>query len=288
MKKEHSRLRLLNIICGVILLAGIAVLAAMIITDYRNLSASRSEHISDTETTGSQQQTVPVSTSSASDSDTHILESVYTLDDPEAYLDNTLFLGDSRTLALSLDGLIPDYNTFAENGINHIDYMERYWNDSVTGAYGTIDQIAAIRKPKRIYVALGINGISFLEEDRFTETFRELIVSLKTASPDSDLIIEAMLPVSASYETENPTISNLSIRIMNDFFQQLAAELDAYYLPIDSCVSDDSNAMAAEFDRGDGLHYNSDGCLQLYNYLITHPAVHAGAEAETAFSADYE
>ena len=88
MKKEHSRLKLLNIICGVILLAGIAVLAAMIIMDYRDLSASRSEHISDTETTGSQQQTVPIST--VSDSDTHILESVYTLDDPDGLIPDTI------------------------------------------------------------------------------------------------------------------------------------------------------------------------------------------------------
>lgn len=279
MEKKHSGLKLFNIICGCILVAGIAVLAAMIIMDYREDAPTRSGNVSTPETTGSQQQTIHIP--SISNPDTHILEEIYTLDDPEAYLDNTLFLGDSRTLALSLDGLIPDYNTFAENGINHIDYMERYWSDSITGAYGTIDQIVTARKPRRIYVALGINGIGFLEEDRFTETFRELIVSLKTASPDSDLIIEAMLPVSASYEIENPTITNLNIRIMNDFFQQLAAELDAYYLPIDGCVSDDSDAMAAEFDRGDGLHYNSDGCQALYNFLITHPIVDEEGEAET-------
>lgn len=270
---KHSKWKAFNTFCIFTLLTAIFILGGLIVHESKTINDSP---------TAAGNISYGESKSETMKSNYPVSDETVVLNSEDAYLDNSLFIGDSRTLALALEGGIPDYNTFAENGINHVTYMSRSWTDDITGAYGTIDRIVSIRKPKRVYIALGVNGISFMDTEYFITTFRQLIELLQAASPSSTLIIEAILPVSSAYELNNPEINNSSIHEMNEIYKQLAVEYDACYLPIYECVTDDTGAMNEAYDRGDGLHYNSEGCAALAAYIKSHPIADDTLQEETA------
>ena len=209
---------------------------------------------------------------------------------PEEYLQNSLFLGDSRTLGLADAGLLPSENVFAENGINPVDYLNKIWEIEETEtaegeevpaeeeategeeepAGKMIDQIVAERKPERIYIALGINGISFMSMEDMNEALTTLIERLGEASPDSDIIIESVLPVNENtigdVALTNGAITQYNIELMN-----LATQCGVYYLDASTAMVDESGNLNAEYDAGDGLHFSSDGNQTILTQILNHP-----------------
>jgi lysophospholipase L1-like esterase len=257
------------IIC--ILLVATVVLCGLLMKDLRNEITAKKETAATTPVATYSAATSALSTMPASSQAETATEDITSLpDDVDTYIADSIFVGDSRTLALATQELLPSYNTFAEDGINHVTYMSRSWSDTLTGAYGDIFQIAAARTPARIYVALGVNGIGFMETDYFLSTYEELITGLQAASPTSTIIIEAILPVSVNYVPYDTDLSNTEIHTMNEALKTMAARLGAVYLSIDSAVSNESGDMNESYNRGDGLHFNEKGCEAIYNYILTH------------------
>ncbi len=209
---------------------------------------------------------------------------------PEDYLQNCLFLGDSRTLGLADAGLLPAENVFAENGINPVDYLDTVWEveqpeaaEEETAAEEapaeeaaeepagkTIDQIAAERKPDRIYIALGVNGVGFMNTADMNEALTTLIERLLEASPDSDIIIQSVLPVNESTIGDdaltNGAITQYNIELMN-----LATQCNVYYLDASTAMVDEKGNLKAEYDAGDGLHFNADGNQTILTQILNHP-----------------
>ena len=189
----------------------------------------------------------------------------------EDYFDNTLFLGDSRTVALQANGFIKAENTFAVNGISHISFLTQEFTDSVTGVTGDIFSIVRERKPDRIYVALGVNGVAFIEKSTFISRYEELIDGLMEASPESKIIVQCILPVSeTNYTGGNPNLNNQNIDAMNAELLSLAERKGIFYLDIAYLLKDADNGLAAVYDSGDGLHFSFTGYSTVYDGICRH------------------
>ena len=77
-------------------------------------------------------------------------------------------------------------------------------------------EAVAVVKPERMVVSLGINGLSFMSESGFMETYAEFLEGLREASPDTALVVQAILPVSAAYERKDPRMTNEKIDRYNE------------------------------------------------------------------------
>lgn len=184
------------------------------------------------------------------------------------YFDNTVFIGDSRTVAMQALNLINPKDTFAVNGINHIDYMSWNFYDEVTGINGTIFDIVASRKPEKIYVALGVNGVAFMQKSTFLEKYIEMIEKLMKASPNSKIIIESILPVNEeTYNRGNPNMNNVNVDDMNRELLNLVNIKGIYYLDLSDVLKDENNRLARKYDCGDGIHFTNAGYEAIYNEM---------------------
>lgn len=189
----------------------------------------------------------------------------------DSYFDNCVFIGDSRTIGLQNVNVIPTENIFAVNGISHVAYQSHYFSDTTTGSYGTIGTILSARQPEYIYVALGINGVGFMDADSFMEQYQTLINTIIVNAPNSNIIIESIIPVSNYYEQNNPTLTNAKIDTINDHLLILATELDLKYLNVSEVFTDDfNNGLSSLYDSGDGLHFNETGIRAIIDYIKTH------------------
>lgn len=189
----------------------------------------------------------------------------------EDYFDNTLFLGDSRTVALQANGFIRGENTFAVNGISHVTFLTQQFTDSVTGVTGDIFSIVKERKPDKIYVALGVNGVAYIDKATFISRYEELIDGLIAASPESKIIIQCILPVDEqNYTGGNQNLNNTNIDNMNEELLSLAERKGVFYLDIAYLIKDGSNNLAQVYDCGDGLHFSFTGYSTVYDGICKH------------------
>lgn len=250
------------------------------VTDSENITGSENttdgENITDSEnTTGSENESfgetsVPFVVVKEYDNVTSgkLSETKYVSDD---YFDNALFLGDSRTVALQANSFIPKKNTFAVNGISHVTYLTQQFTDEVTGVTGDIFSIVKKRKPDKIYVALGVNGVAFIEKNTFLSRYEELVDGLMEASPESKIIIQCILPVNENnYTGGNPNLNNNTIDNMNRELLRLAERKGIFYLDISYVLKDENNRLATTYDSGDGLHFSFTGYSAVYDGICRH------------------
>lgn len=175
----------------------------------------------------------------------------------EDYINETVFIGDSRTVGLYLHRYVKYENVFAKNGQNHQGARYERIVDLGTGKLLTVAEAVAITKPKRMIVSYGINGVGFFDKDTFFEQYSHLIHDLQAASPDSVIIIQSILPVSHLYQTNKDNrITNSKIDSYNIHLKELAEQKGCFFLDTSGLYKNAINCLSSEFDEGDGLHFN--------------------------------
>lgn len=190
----------------------------------------------------------------------------------DSYLEDFLFIGDSRINGMRNRGQIADKNAFAVNGLSHSVALKQACI-SYGGKKMTVAQAVAARKPAIMLVAFGINGAAYMNRSGFMEDYAELIDKLLAASPDSTLIIQSILPVSAAYVEKDPRLSNDNIDWYNEQLYALAEEKGVYYLNTAEALKDSHNNLDAAYDSGDGLHFNTRAGEAILEYILTHPII---------------
>lgn len=189
----------------------------------------------------------------------------------EDYINDTIFIGDSRTVGLYQYRYINPENIYAKNGQNHQGARYEKIVDLGTGKLLTVAEAVAVRKPKRMIVSYGVNGVAFMSQSTFMEQYSYLIDDLRKASPDSTIIIQSIIPVSNYYQKYvDSRLNNYQIDFYNSLLKQLAKEKGCSYLDTAGLFKDSNNSLASEYDAGDGLHLSRSAYEEFLQYLDQH------------------
>ena len=100
------------------------------------------------------------------------------------YIENTIFIGDSRTVGFVNYSYLKQENVYALNGQNQQAALYSRFVDLGTGSLLTAAQAVAITMPKRIIISYGINQM-YSDQATFIKYYSELIDDLKAASQQS-------------------------------------------------------------------------------------------------------
>lgn len=185
----------------------------------------------------------------------------------EEYLNDTIFIGDSRTNGMANYGFVPRERVYAIDGANHqAARTQRFLILSSTGAKLTIAEAIGIVKPARMVVSFGINGVAFMGEETFMDEYAAFLDELKAASPDTILIVQSILPVSSSLEADDPRMANSIIDAYNQKLQALTLEKGGRWLDTAGLLKNSWGSLDAAYDAGDGLHFNQ----QAYETLVAY------------------
>lgn len=188
----------------------------------------------------------------------------------EEYLDDCVFLGDSRTVAMVEMGFLEEMQTLAEVGLSHMEAYKHSYTFQTSGYCYDMESYLLQKQPKIVYLSYGINGLSYTEEEEYKTAFEELVDKVISWAPDSAIVLEAIWPIREGYAATRG-IQNDKVEAYNEFLFDLAKEKEIYYLDIDSLLKDDYNAMKQEYNCGDGLHYNKTAYVDVFEYILTHP-----------------
>ena len=216
----------------------------------------------------------PVSAPPTVDSPTRLGE---TPDAGREYLDKFIFLGDSTTYGIGVyygygyTELCPPRQvwtpasgtlTLSYYNIATVVYPE-------TGEELTIEEAVKRAQPEIMMITLGVNGISFMDEEWFIRDYTALVESIQAASPGTKIILNSIYPVAASYKYQSD-INNDKIRAANGWIERIAAATGCRFLNSFECLVGADGFLPESCQNGDGLHLTGEAFTTVMQYIRTH------------------
>ena len=212
----------------------------------------------------------------AADSETCVL--------PEAsetgngYLNNCVFLGDSRTVAMVSFACVNDDDALAQIGISHMQFKNNQFVNNAGKQYTLSSYLDSHQKPV-IYVSLGVNGMNGISEEDYEKSYTELVDYIVQKAPNSSVVLMSIWPVDDGGRYSK-SVQNSWISKYNEFLYNMAKEKKLYFLNINEILTSQNGQIKSEYDAGDGLHYNKKAYDAIMEYIIKHPVPGVSTEGE--------
>jgi hypothetical protein len=169
----------------------------------------------------------------------------------ESYFDSALFIGDSRTVGLSLYGRLGKADYFADVGMSLFNLFDKSISDKAFENQ-SLRSLLQSKQYETIYLMLGINEIGY----PLTSIEKKLLAVLeeiKTLQPDASIILEANLGVTKAKEEKSPQISMERIRALNEMFASHTNNENIFYLDVNPYFADANGYLRPEV-TSDGTH----------------------------------
>lgn len=169
-----------------------------------------------------------------------------------SYLDDALFIGDSRTQGLSYYGGIKNATFFATQGLN----ITRVLTETTTiSGVGKTNLSGLLQKKSfgKIYIMLGINELGWMSPASIIPYYNTLIETIRTAQPDAVIFISSCIHVTKAQSSKGGGRTNTNIDKLNAELKTLADGSYVFYIDPNP-IFDDGNGNLKSSLSGDGIH----------------------------------
>ena len=211
---------------------------------------------------------VPVTTAAPTDYDSE-------------FFSEDLFIGDSISTGYSLYGFLNDRNVFAKVGLNPSTVLTK----TVSTCFGDIgiSDMLTYTTPKRVYIMLGSNGIQWLSVDNMLKSTDTLVTLIKTACPDTEVMIISVPPVTPEYAATVKDIDVMAkINEYNDSLSDYCTEKDMLFVDAASVLKSSTGYFNYSYAESDGMHFKSSAYRTLLSKIQADVTAFEETKAETA------
>lgn len=269
-KKKGQRITIIVLLVIIVLAVAVAVTAVIM-----GLSASdgASDSISSSDSQSvSDSSDVTDSSSSESTSSNAAYSAVgESAAVSDSYFDDAVFIGDSLTVGLGLYGVLPAENVYADTGLNLDTILTKQCIQTTSGTATVLDALK-IKKPNKVYIMLGSNGIAWITPENLTAKFAAFLAEVKKILPDATIYVESIFPVTAEKQAGDNRYNNDIIKQYNTLLFDLAETEKVYFLDCHAAFINESGALKSEYAEADGMHLKKTGYDALLEYFKTHTA----------------
>lgn len=193
------------------------------------------------------------------------------------YLNDSLFIGDSLTLGLASYKKLNSANIFASKGMNISKISGEKLTAGVDVNYPGKTAIETVKevKPKKIYIMLGSNGISWLSPDNMIDKYSKFLDEVMSADSSAEIYIVSIPPVTTKKESgdkNSGAIQNSSIDDYNSKLLKLADSKKVHFLDFNTSLKNNQGKMDDSYAASDGLHFKGTTYDKMLEYVLTHVA----------------
>ena len=172
------------------------------------------------------------------------------------YDSDIAFIGDSITRGGNFQEYFPDKK------IINLGYS----GDTIVGVTKRVSMLKHI-SPEKIFIMIGINGLTNMNGNICLETYSILLDSIKEILPMAKVYVQSVLPVSER-KAKKLVCNNDTIKKFNKELKKLSEEKQMTYVDLFSVFAE-NNQMKANLST-DGLHINSKGYEAWTNAIADH------------------
>ena len=196
------------------------------------------------------------------------------------YIEKLTFLGDSTTYGLKAYKMLAGgkntkqvwTSSSASLSLNKILEKKIVYPD--TGKEMTIAEAAEKAKPEYLVITLGVEGVTFLDEEGFKEQYTALVEAVKNASPDTKIILQSIFPVNSETFSNPDKLNNDLIDKANGWVLEIAENTGVHYLDTQSVLKSADGGLDKKYDNGgNGINLNDTGFGVVLDYIKRHALV---------------
>lgn len=170
-----------------------------------------------------------------------------------SYLDDVLFIGDSRTSTLQQYAGWDNATFYVKNGLTIWNVLEAKIAEC-EGELVTVEEALQKEKFGKIYIMLGINELGRGTPDTFAGEFRRVVKRIQELQPDAVIVMEAIMHVTETKDAEETYINNAEINARNEKLKELADSEGVYWLDVNPVTDDGEKGCLVEEYSFDGVH----------------------------------
>ncbi len=193
----------------------------------------------------------------------------------QEYIDRMIFLGDSTTNGLRSYGMLSDGKDTMQVWTPTSGTLTLAYHSTATIVYpDSSEEISIVdavtrKKPDILVITLGVNGVSFMDEEYFKAEYTKLIEGILEASPGTKIICNSIYPVENDYKYIGD-INNTNIPAANGWIYDVAVATGTRYTDSASVLKAGDGSLDESLGNGDGIHLGPDGYQAVLDYLRTH------------------
>lgn len=190
--------------------------------------------------------------------DTIVAVETDTYDD--AFYADDLFIGDSIGTGLLNYGYLTADQVYAQIGLN----PESAHSTEYDG-YTAVSRAKELQ-PKRIYIMLGSNGLSYMGNTYMIQQMEILIEQLREACPDSYIYVISIPPVTKAHESEGQETMAM-VNGYNKLLKDMADDIGVIYLDLCSELQDSTGYFSDVYAEADGLHFLGAAYKKMLSFI---------------------
>lgn len=187
----------------------------------------------------------------------------------DAYFEDAVFLGDSRTEGFHLySGLESGTYFYAVGATVESVFTKNVWPADGKEKVPLLDALAETACGK-VYLMLGINELGWSKKETFHDQYAKVIDRVREDHPEAEIVLQTILPVSAKQDAKGSYVNNARIGVYNQVIRALAEEKDCALVDVAEALAGEDGCLPKELNF-DGVHLNPAGCKIWLDYLRTH------------------
>jgi len=182
-----------------------------------------------------------------------------------SYLDDALFIGDSRTVGLYEYGGLGNAEVFADTGMS----IYKVFDEEFAlrdGEMLTLDEILSTREFGKIYIMLGINELGY-DFEQTVERFSTAIDTILKYQPQAYIFIQANLHITKEKSEESEYFTNSNIDKYNKAISKLADNKKIFYLDVNPLYDDEEGCLSKEF-TADHAHIKGKHYTEWVDFIL--------------------
>lgn len=187
------------------------------------------------------------------------------------YFSDALFIGDSRTVGLSIYSGIPS-TYYADTGLNILTVLSKSFvkveKDGQTLNMTVLEALQLNSPYKKVYISFGINEIGWPYSSTFTGSYDYFLNEIKKLLPDACIYIQGIVPVSQEID-DSGYIKNSDIDAYNLLLGELAEKNGVEFIDVSGIYSDAGGVLTSDISS-DGIHLNRGGVEKYMEWLLSH------------------
>ena len=201
------------------------------------------------------------------------LKTVADSDDP---VERMTFFGDSTTAHLALRGGIPRERVWSGVGstvlfetVNAVKcvHLQKENRDL------SLAEAVALKKPRILVITVGVSGgAGRLSRESFVSIYRELLLSVRKASPETKLLVQSLLPLSDQSVKHYKRLTKEAVVQANGWVRELCAEMRIPYVDTHAKLIDPNTGyLKPEYQNDEYMHLTA----QAYEVILANLRAYA-------------
>ncbi|MGI6538281.1 MAG: GDSL-type esterase/lipase family protein [Caldicoprobacterales bacterium] len=200
---------------------------------------------------------------------------------PMSYFDDAVFVGDSNTFTLKkyVDKKRQEDSNYLGKAkiLTAVGYSLQFslapldQEDAVHPEYGGrkwhVENFVACYGFKKVFICLGTNDIA-KGVDKAVENYAELISRIREKSPDAEIYIQSIPPMSRRGQKKK--LNNANIDKFNKKMLEWSAENQCYFLDVASIFKNNSGHLASRYSMDNYVHLSKRAVEPWIDYLRSH------------------